>query len=100
MDKLIRLKSLLDKQYEWPSSYTFKFIIPVHQVMEVSSLLDDHELKMKPSRTGKYVSVSATKVFYEADHVIDVYTRVGHIRGLIKSLNLKKFQIVFQKYDF
>ena len=78
-----KFKALLDEHYSWPQPYKFKFIVPAHKKDEAAEILNDHDLDFRPSRTGKYTSVTAVRVFHETDQVIEVYQRVSKIDGLI-----------------
>lgn len=77
-------KRLLDQQYDWPADYTFRFVIPNQKMAELVDLLGDgHDLKTNSSKTGKYISIKATKNFESSEKVIEVYDKVKVISGLV-----------------
>jgi len=45
------LKKRLD-QLDWPSVYMFKFIVPIEQLKEVSSLFEKSDFQTKVSKKG------------------------------------------------
>lgn len=79
-------KELLNAHYEWPTNYTFKFIVRVDQVSTVLNYFDNEEMQVdkKPSKQGNYISISITMVVSDADHVITVYEKLEQVQGIIK----------------
>lgn len=73
----------LEIQYEWPSLYTFKFIVPKAQEEAVTALFPKIEVSTKESSGGKYVSVTVQFMANSSDAIINVYERAQHIKGLI-----------------
>ncbi len=86
MDPVLeKLKIQLELQ-EWPNVYMFKFIVPndSEQVAQVTSLFNEStDLVMHPSRTGKYISVSAKELMLDVDSILDKYVKAAQIKGLI-----------------
>lgn len=76
-------KEKLENEYEWPSLYTFKFIVPREQEEAVVELFPKVEVSTKESRKGKYISVTARLMANSSDAIIDVYEKAQHIQGLI-----------------
>jgi hypothetical protein len=84
-DTYSKLKEQLDLQ-EWPDVYFFKFIVPnnAEQVAKVSALFDNaNDLKLQPSKTGKYISVGAKELMLDVDSIIEKYKKAAKIEGLI-----------------
>lgn len=81
--KLEKFKELLDSQHEWPTQYTFKFIVPNQKQKEVEALFPNHPIAIRESSQGKYVSVSITLKIECSDIVIAVYEKASLIEGLI-----------------
>ena len=79
----------LKKQLEaldFPHVYFFKFIVPNKNdnVARVSALYDSNtQLQLKPSSSGKFVSVSNKQVMLSADDIIEIYKKASEIEGLI-----------------
>lgn len=68
---------------EWPSVYMFKFIAPHEKADELAVIFNNMEYHAKPSRTGKYVSITSTVLVNSPEDVIDVYIRAAQIKGVI-----------------
>jgi hypothetical protein len=78
-----RFKELLDEQFDWPTPYLFKFIVPSKQLAALEGLLEGYDLETRASSQGNYVSVSLSPVMESADSVIELYNKVGEIEGLL-----------------
>ena len=76
-------RELLDTEYDWPASYPFKFIVPVAHLKMMESILSGSELRLRASKKGNYVSVSAKFVADSAEGIIDVYKDAAQIPGVI-----------------
>ena len=61
----------------------FKFIVPVLAEQEVLNLFEDAEVSRKPSKTNKYVSVTATVHIIASEEVLAVYDKAYKIEGII-----------------
>lgn len=73
----------LEHEYEWPSLYTFKFIVPRDQEDAVMELFPKVEVSTKESSGGKYISLTARLMANSSDTIISVYEKAQHIEGLI-----------------
>ena len=80
-DKYRTLKAKLETFETWPHRYTFKFIVPGEKRAELEALFEGCEYSVRPSRTGKYVSLTCVQEVQTADGVIEVYQRVEQIEG-------------------
>lgn len=80
--KFEKLKEQLELQ-EWPNVYMFKFITVKEKVSEIKPLFKDGEISTKESSKGKYVSVSVKMMMFSADHIIERYRSVSHLKGVI-----------------
>lgn len=76
-------KEKLENEYEWPSLYTFKFIVPREREEEVTELFPKIEISKKESSGGKYISVTARLMANSSEAIIQVYEKAQHIKGLI-----------------
>lgn len=84
-DDFDNLRAQLSEQ-EWPGIYFFKFIVKNDSasVAKVAALFNDtSEISMKPSRSGKYISISAKELMLEVESIIDVYKKAIQIEGII-----------------
>ena len=84
-DPYLNLKKQLDL-LEWPNVYLFKFIIPnkPEAIAKTAALFDGAvDLKLQPSKTGKYVSISAKEMMLDVDSIIDKYNKSSSIEGLM-----------------
>lgn len=62
----------------WPNTYMFKFIAPnsPEKIARVSALFQDETgIRMQPSRSNKYISLTITLVMMDADSVM-MFTNV------------------------
>ncbi len=82
-DVFKKLKELLDENQTFPSPYTFKFIVPHDKVNELKAIIARGSFSLKPSRTGKYISVSVTLEMKSSDEIIYLYKAVAIVEGLI-----------------
>jgi hypothetical protein len=80
-DKYRTLKAKLETFETWPHRYTFKFIVPGEKRAELEAIFEGFEFTIRPSRTGKYVSLTCVQELPTADGVIEIYQRVERIEG-------------------
>lgn len=84
-ETLEKLRVQLELQ-EWPAVYYFKFIVPnesekvalVHALFDASS-----DIVMHPSKTGKYMSISAKEMMLDVESILEKYRKAGLIEGII-----------------
>ena len=82
-----KLKVNLEETTKFPSKYMFKFIIPADEVK--SNKINDifnytgAVINTKPSKSGKYKSLTILVNMKDADEVIIKYKEVGTIEGVI-----------------
>lgn len=83
----IKFKERLEDTTEFPSNYTFKFIVPTDnkRIAEVQKLFDDArpQFQMKESKTGKYTSISVVIYALDADSVVHYYHAATEIEDVI-----------------
>lgn len=81
-----KFKERLEDTTEFPSNYTFKFIVPSDnkRIAEVQRLFDGSrpQFQMKESKTGKYTSVTAVVFVLDADQVIHYYKEASAIEDV------------------
>ena len=73
----------LEAQHDFPGPYTFKFIIPEGKKDEVVARLPKGELSYKASSGKKYTSITLKATMKSSDEVIDIYTEVAKIEGVL-----------------
>ena len=78
-----KLQNLLDEQMNWPAKYDFKFVVKSDKKDDVLAHLSDHTNTQKLSKTGKYTSITSTKLHVSSDDIIAVYKRVSKVEGVI-----------------
>jgi hypothetical protein len=78
-----KFRSLLDENHSWPDYYHFRFIVVNENKQELLSLLFEHSVQEKDSRTGKYVSISTRALVNSSEEVISVYESVKKVKGII-----------------
>ena len=83
-DKAIDIfKERLDKAYNWPALYTFKFIVPKNKENEVKQLFVNHNTKDKLSSNGNYISITVEVMAQSSDTVVDYYIEANKVEGII-----------------
>ena len=103
-------RKILQEETVWPHRYMFKFIIlatddKINQVKMVFPT--ETEFNLKPSKNGKYVSITAFLLTKSADEVIAYYEKAGKIEGIFAlwiffpfCLHLCKKEITFALLNF
>lgn len=83
----IKFKERLDATTEFPSRYSYKFIIPTSHknLAEVQRVFDgaQPQFKMKESKNGKYTSITVDIYVIDSDQVIHYYKEASSIEGII-----------------
>ena len=82
-DKHHKFQKLLDQHYAWPCSFSFKFVAPAEKLQDVLLLFPDEKPVLRPSKEGKYVSVTIHKHVRSSDEVMVYYNRLTGIKGVI-----------------
>ena len=83
-DEAIRsFREKLEKQYQWPSLYKFKFIVPKGKEDQIKALFPRHEVKEKSSSQGNYTSLTINIMAPSSDSVIDIYIQAHKVEGVI-----------------
>ncbi|MEO9966027.1 MAG: DUF493 family protein [Reichenbachiella sp.] len=84
MDKSTEsFKEKLDNNYSFPALYLFKFIVKPEQVEQIESLFPKHEVLLKPSSGGKYVSTTIKIMASSSQEIIGLYKEAAKIEGII-----------------
>lgn len=82
-----KLKKSLDDTTTFPAIYLYKFIIPVdkEKLKSIENLFNyaGAVIDTKPSKTGKYTSISVRMNMSSSDDIIAKYEEVGKIKGII-----------------
>jgi putative lipoic acid-binding regulatory protein len=72
---------------DWPAVFLFKFIVPAdnQKVAEAEALFDAKvaQIELRPSKTGKFISISAKEMMLDVDSIIDRYKKATKIEGLM-----------------
>lgn len=83
-----KLRSQLYETASWPSEYLYKFIVltDTSKIQQIESIFDGlgAVIQTKPSKNGKYTSVSINVEMPTPESVIEKYKEVGEkVEGLI-----------------
>lgn len=83
-----KLRSQLYETASWPSEYLYKFIVlsDGDKIQQIESIFDNMGavIKTKPSKNGKYTSVSINLQMATPESVIEKYKEVGeNVEGII-----------------
>lgn len=76
-------KDQLDKIHEWPSLYTFKFIVPSGKEDEILKIFPMHDVVQKSSSKGNYTSLTAKIMAPSSDEVIRIYEEAHKVEDVI-----------------
>ena len=78
-----QFRELLEQNYQWPDYYVWKFIVKIEIQDHVLTHLSAHEVSLKVSEKGNYVSISARKLVTTTDEVLEVYEIISRINGVM-----------------
>ena len=82
-----KLKKSLTETTEFPTKYMYKFIISsgAEKFKEIETIFDNMGavISSKPSKTGKYTSLTILVKMESPDHVISKYQEVSKVEGVI-----------------
>lgn len=78
-----RFQDLLDDQMAWPSVYVFKFIAPQAGLDELKAIFGRHPVRVRASREGNYVSVTARMQMHSSYEIIALYKAAAVVEGVI-----------------
>ena len=82
-----KLKQSLLETTEFPTKYMFKFIIPTDKdkFKTIESIFDNlgAVISSKPSKNGKYTSMSILVTMEDPDMIIAKYQEVSLVEGVI-----------------
>lgn len=78
-----KFRELLEQNYQWPDFYTWKFIVKVDSQSRVEALLVGHDISIKISEKGNYVSITSRKFVQSTDEVLEVYRLMASIPGVM-----------------
>lgn len=76
-------KEKLENTHTFPGSYSFKFIVTPQHQKEVEALVNNADIKLRPSSGNKYISITLSKEMETSQAVIDVYNKAHTIEGII-----------------
>lgn len=79
-----RLMQVLDDTHDWPSIYSFKFIVPSEKGKELENLIvEASQVETRPSSSGKFLAYTFHCPMGSGREVLEVYARVKSIDGLL-----------------
>ena len=85
-ERIENLKTLLDKEHNWPSRYKFKFIYkstPLILEQLKAIFPKESERIIKQSSKGNYESLTVNHWAKSADDILDLYQKASLIKGVI-----------------
>lgn len=81
------LRTSLDETTVFPSEYLYKFIIPNddEKLKKIENIFNygGAIITTKPSKTGKYKSISIRMIMKDSEAIITKYKEIGKIKGVI-----------------
>jgi len=82
-----KLKKSLIETTEFPTKYMYKFIIPSgdEKFKQIENIFDNMGavINSKPSKTGKYTSLTILVKMKSPDDIINKYQEVSKVEGVI-----------------
>ena len=82
-----KLKKSLIETTAFPSKYMYKFIIPSEDTKfkQIENIFDNlgAVINSKPSKTGKYISLTILVNMKSPDDIIEKYKEVSKVEGVI-----------------
>ena len=81
-----RLRKQLDAFHDWPSAFTFKFVLPndPERIARLKGLFGaGATFAQRASRNGNYISFTIREVLPSAEHVFVRYESAGQIEGIM-----------------
>lgn len=84
--RLERLRDQLNHFHNWPSAFTFKFILPRSEERESelkTIFASASSVKVRASKNGNYQSYTIIETLGGPDEVFDRYTRAGKIKDIL-----------------
>lgn len=76
-------KEKLEKEYDWPALYTFKFIVPKGQETHIKTIFKNHEVSEKQSSKGNYISVTVKVMAESSERIVEYYLEANKVEGVI-----------------
>lgn len=76
-------QELLEDQIDFPGEYLFKFIVPTSNLDDLKHVFGQHPVRVRESRKGNYVSVTARMHMHSSDEVIAVYSAAAEVENVI-----------------
>lgn len=79
-------RRLLAEEIKWPHIYMFKFIVETKLGKEdqiISLFPKSAKVSFRPSRTGKYTSISISVIMGSPDEVLKHYEEAAKIPGIM-----------------
>ncbi|MCO4783996.1 MAG: DUF493 family protein [Candidatus Cloacimonetes bacterium] len=74
---------ILNKQYEFPTKFKFKFIVPKDQIDNFKDVFSQDKLSSKVSKKGNFTSFTIEKKVPSAQSIVEVYAMVSDLKGVI-----------------
>lgn len=81
--KLEKFRELLEHNHQWPDYYTFKFIVKAESHDQVLALLIGHEIQLRTSDKGTWISITSRLFISHTDQVLEVYRVVATVPGVM-----------------
>ena len=76
-------KEKLENQYDWPSLYIFKFIVPTNKKDDIIKIFAKHDVSEKQSSKGNYISITTKVMASSSDIIVDYYLEANKVEGVI-----------------
>ncbi|GAB4449813.1 MAG: hypothetical protein OHK0036_07330 [Bacteroidia bacterium] len=82
------LKLKIEESQQFPSIYMFKFILnsdnqKIAQIEAIFNNTNEHNISIRESSRGRYVSITIKQMVENADYIITIYKKVSEIPGVM-----------------
>ncbi len=73
----------LDAFYDWPCTFTFKFIVSRSDFPAILDLFADDAVRTRHSSRGRYVALTVERQVASSDEVVDVYRQAWGVASVM-----------------
>lgn len=82
-ERIESFREKLEQEHQWPSLYTYKFIVPQGREAQIRAIFPNHEVSEKPSSQGNYISLTIKVMERSSESVIQNYLAAHKVEGVI-----------------
>ena len=76
-------KATLEEEYNFPTRYTFKFIVKTGLKEQILELLPGAKKSERVSKNGNFVSITLSQIMKNSEEIVYIYEKASKIKGVI-----------------